>query len=107
MFDCFNRQRFEIFRRKNKIKKAITLYIANRAFSALRKSSAIYQHRQIFNLAFKMNKLKQNIKYGSVQIRNFIVFYCPTCHILTDIKKNITSYTDFTYSFRCIGKLVN
>ena len=34
------------------------MYIANRAFSGLRKFSAIYQHRQIVDLAFKMNKLK-------------------------------------------------
>ena len=39
-----------------------TLYIANRAFGGLRKFSAIYQHRQIFNLAFKMNKLKTKYK---------------------------------------------
>ena len=40
----------------------VTLYIANRAFIGLRKFSAIYQHRQIFNLAFKMNKLKTKYK---------------------------------------------
>ena len=40
----------------------ITRYIANRAFGGLRKFSAIYQHRQIFNLAFKMNKLKTKYK---------------------------------------------
>ena len=39
-----------------------TLYIANRAFSGLRKFSAIYKHRQIFNLAFKMNKIKPKYK---------------------------------------------
>jgi hypothetical protein len=38
------------------------MYIANRAFSGLRKFSAIYKHRQIFNLAFKMNKLKTKYK---------------------------------------------
>ena len=31
----------------------LTLYIANRAFGGLRKSSAIYQYRQIVDLAFK------------------------------------------------------
>ena len=31
----------------------ITRYIANRAFGGLRKFSAIYQHRQIVDLAFK------------------------------------------------------
>ena len=31
----------------------LTLYIANRAFGGLRKFSAIYQHRQIVDLAFK------------------------------------------------------
>ena len=31
----------------------VTRYIANRAFSGLRKLSAIYQHRQIVDLAFK------------------------------------------------------
>jgi hypothetical protein len=35
-----------------------TLYIANRAFSGLRKFSDIYQHRQIVDLAFKMKKIK-------------------------------------------------
>jgi hypothetical protein len=39
-----------------------TLYIANRAFGGLRKFSAINKHRQIFNLAFKMNKLKTKYK---------------------------------------------
>jgi hypothetical protein len=43
-------------------KKWVTLYIANRAFSGLRKFRAIYKHRQIFNLAFKMNKLKTKYK---------------------------------------------
>lgn len=42
----------------------ITLYIANRAFSGLRKISAIYQHRQIVDLAFKMNKIKT--KYNAL-----------------------------------------
>ena len=36
----------------------VTLYIANRAFGGLRKFSAINQHRQIVDLAFKMNKIK-------------------------------------------------
>ena len=40
----------------------VTMYIANRAFSGLSKLSAIYKHRQIFNLAFKMNKLKTKYK---------------------------------------------
>tara|TARA_R110002049_G_scaffold309118_1_gene517327 strand:+ start:1221 stop:1436 length:216 start_codon:yes stop_codon:yes gene_type:complete len=44
-----------IIKRKN---DTPTLYIANRAFNSLRKFGAIYQHRPIFNLAFKMNKLK-------------------------------------------------
>jgi len=39
-------------------KLALTLYIANRAFGSLRKLSAIYQHLQIVDLAFKMNKIK-------------------------------------------------
>ncbi len=38
------------------------MYIANRAFGVLRKFRAIYKHRQIFNLAFKMNKLKTKYK---------------------------------------------
>jgi len=38
------------------------MYIANRAFSDLQRFSAIYKHRQIFNLAFKMNKLKTKYK---------------------------------------------
>jgi hypothetical protein len=40
----------------------VTLYIANRAFGGLRKLSAINKHHQIFNLAFKMNKLKTKYK---------------------------------------------
>ena len=43
-------------------KKWVTLYIANRAFSGLRKFRAIYKHRQIFNLAFNMIKLKTKYK---------------------------------------------
>ena len=35
-----------------------TLYIANRAFTGLRKFCAIYKHRQIVDLAFKMKKIK-------------------------------------------------
>jgi hypothetical protein len=38
------------------------MYIANRAFGGLRKFSTINKHRQIFNLAFKMNKLKTKYK---------------------------------------------
>jgi hypothetical protein len=38
------------------------MHIANRAFGGLRKLSAIYKHRQIFNLAFKMKKLKTKYK---------------------------------------------
>jgi hypothetical protein len=43
-------------------KKPLTLYIANRAFGGLRKFCSIYKHRQIFNLDFKMNKLKTKYK---------------------------------------------
>ena len=39
-------------------KLPVTLYIANREFSGFRKFSAIYKHRQIVDLAFKMNKIK-------------------------------------------------
>ena len=38
------------------------MYIANRAFSGSRKLNAICEHRQIFNVAFKMNKLKTKYK---------------------------------------------
>jgi hypothetical protein len=38
------------------------MYIKNRAFGGSRKFSAVYKHRQIFNLAFKMNKLKTKYK---------------------------------------------
>ena len=38
------------------------MYIANRAFGGLREFSTICQYRQIFNLAFKMNKLKTKYK---------------------------------------------
>ncbi len=41
-----------------------TLYIANRACSGFRKFSAIYQHRQIIDLAFKLNKIKT--KYNAL-----------------------------------------
>ena len=41
-----------------------TRYIANRAFGSLRKCSAIYKHRQIVDLAFKMNKIKT--KYNAL-----------------------------------------
>ena len=34
------------------------MYKANRAFGGLRMFSAIYKHRQIVHLAFKMNNLK-------------------------------------------------
>ena len=34
------------------------MYIANKEFGGLRKFSAIYQHRQIVDLAFKMNMIK-------------------------------------------------
>jgi len=44
------------------MKRHTTLYIANRAFGGLRKFKSIYKHRQIFNLAFKMNKLKTKYK---------------------------------------------
>ncbi len=40
------------------------MHIANRAFGGLRKFNAIYQHRQIFDLAFKMNKIKT--KYNAL-----------------------------------------
>ena len=36
----------------------LTLYIANRVFGGLRKFSAIYKHRQIVDLAFKMDNIK-------------------------------------------------
>lgn len=45
-------------------KRVTTLYIANRAFVGLREFSAIYEHRQIVDLAFKMNKLKT--KYNAL-----------------------------------------
>ncbi len=43
---------------------ATTRYIANRAFSCLRKFSAFCQHRQIVDLAFEMNKIKT--KYNAL-----------------------------------------
>ena len=49
---------------KKKKSQGITLYIANRAFGGLRKFSAFYQHRQIADLAFKMNKIKT--KYNAL-----------------------------------------
>ncbi|CAL2110240.1 conserved protein of unknown function [Tenacibaculum sp. 190130A14a] len=39
-------------------KRLTTRYITNRAFTDLGKFSAIYKHRQIVDLAFKMNKIK-------------------------------------------------
>jgi hypothetical protein len=47
-----------------KRKRSTTRYIANRAFGGLRKFSAIYKHRQIVDLAFKMNKIKT--KYNAL-----------------------------------------
>ena len=41
-----------------------TTYIANRAFGCFRKFSAIYKHRQIVDLAFKMKKIKT--KYNAL-----------------------------------------
>lgn len=38
--------------------------MTNRAFGGLRKFSAIYKHRQIVDLAFKMNKIKT--KYNAL-----------------------------------------
>jgi len=54
---------------KLKIKKAehTTLYIANRALGGLGNFSTIYKHRQIVDLAFKMNKIKKIQRFGSVQ----------------------------------------
>jgi len=46
-----------------------TRYIANRAFCGLRKSSAVYKHRQIVDLAFKMKKIKS--KYNALALCNF------------------------------------
>ena len=40
----------------------LTMYIANRALGSLLKFNSICKHRQIFNLAFKMNKLKTKYK---------------------------------------------
>jgi hypothetical protein len=48
----------------NNKKLPTTLYIANRAFGGLGKFSAINQHRQIVDLAFKMNKIKT--KYNAL-----------------------------------------
>ena len=42
----------------------ITLYIANRALSGLRKFCAIYKYRQVVDLAFNMNKIKT--KYNTL-----------------------------------------
>lgn len=41
--------------------------IANRAFGGLQRFSAIYQHRQIVDLAFKMNRIKT--KYNDLAKR--------------------------------------
>ena len=41
-----------------------TLYNANSALGSLRKFSTMYQHRQIVDLAFKMNKIKT--KYNAL-----------------------------------------
>ena len=40
------------------------MYIANRAFVGIRKFSAIYKHRQIIDLAFKVKKIKT--KYNAL-----------------------------------------
>ena len=66
-------------KRKNKI-LTLTKYIANREFGGLRKFSAIYKHRQIFNLAFKMNKLKTKYKMWirvNLKVYRFLLPYFP------------------------------
>jgi hypothetical protein len=60
-----------------------TPYIANRAFSGLRKFRAIYKDRQIADLAFNNESNKNKIqRFGSVQTRKFIALYCPTFYLL-------------------------
>jgi hypothetical protein len=49
---------------KTKENDRTTLYIANRALGGLRKFGAIYEHRQIVDLAFKMKKIKT--KYNAL-----------------------------------------
>jgi len=44
------------------INESPTKYITNRAFGGLRRFGGYLNHRQIFNLAFKMNKLKTKYK---------------------------------------------
>ena len=56
------------------------MYIANRAFGGLGKFSAIYQHRQIVDLAFKMNKIKKNTTLwlsADLKVRNCTLPYLP------------------------------
>ena len=57
-----------------------TRYIANRAFGGLRKFSGYLKHRQIVDLAFKMNKLKQNTTLwlsANLKVYRFLLPYLP------------------------------
>lgn len=53
---------------KNK-KHLLTQYIANKAFNGSRKFTVLYQHRQIVDLAFNMNKIKR--KYNALATFKF------------------------------------
>ncbi|AFU70522.1 hypothetical protein P700755_003951 [Psychroflexus torquis ATCC 700755] len=60
--------------------------MANRVFGGLRKFSAINEQRQIFNLVFKMNKLKTKYKNlvqskpkSSSLSTALLVIYQPLC----------------------------
>ena len=45
------------------------MYIANRVFGGLPKLSAMYKHRQIVDLAFKMKKIKTTFLNAQVNFR--------------------------------------
>jgi len=57
-------------------KQQVTLYIANRAFGGLRKFSSYLKHRQIFNLAFKMNNIKIWLS-ANLKVYRFPMPYLP------------------------------
>jgi hypothetical protein len=54
--------------------------MANKELCGLRKFSAIYQHRKIVDLAFKMNKKKQNTTIwlrANLKVHHSLLPYLP------------------------------
>ena len=67
-----------------------TMYITNRPFGDLRKFSTINKHRQIVDLAFKMNKLKQNTTLwlsANLKVYCFLLPYLPYTNRYGQVKQ--------------------